>query len=53
MGNLEEIDKKITEEFKNYNVDYPIFLSSIPLVSKIVLLNSTFKRNQDDENKKS
>ena len=52
MGNLEEIDKRITEEFKNYNVNYPIFLSSMPLVNKIVLLNTTFKRNQDDENRK-
>ena len=51
MGVLEQIDRKITEEFCNANVDYPLFLSCLPLINKIFLLNSTFKRDRDDENK--
>ena len=51
MEVLEQIDKKINQEFKLYNVDYPLFLSCLPLINKIFLLNSTFKRGQDDENK--
>ena len=51
MEILEDLDRKITEEFKTYNVDYPLFLSCLTIINKIFLLNSSFKRNQDDENK--
>ena len=51
MQILEEIDRKITEEFKTFNIDYPLFLSCLPLINKIFILNGTFKRGQDDENK--
>ena len=51
MQILEEIDRKITEEFKTFNIDYPLFLSCLTLINKIFLLNSTFKRGEDDENK--
>ena len=51
MEILEQIDRKINQEFKTYNVEYPLFLSCLPLVNKIFLLNSTFKRDRYDENK--
>ena len=51
MEILEDLDRKVTEDFKIYNIDYPLFLSCLPLINKIFLLNSTFKRGQDDENK--
>ena len=51
MEILEDLDRKVTEDFKIYNIDYPLFLSCLPLINKIFLLNSTFKRGEDDENK--
>ena len=52
MQILEQIDRKIIEEFKTYNIEYPLFLSCLTIINKIFLLNNTFKRGQYGENKK-
>ena len=52
MQVLEEIDRKINLEFANANVEMPLFISILPLINKVFLLTSTFKKtNSDFENK--
>ena len=52
MEVLEEIDKKINQEFANANVEMPFFISALPLINKVFLLTSSFKKsNSDLENK--
>ena len=49
---LEEIDRKINQEFLNAKIELPFFISSLPLINKVFLLTSTFKKtNSDTENK--
>ena len=52
MEVLEQIDKKINQEFLNANIELPFFISALPLINKVFLLTSTFKKtNSDLENK--
>ena len=52
MEILEDLDRKITEEFKTYNIEMPFFISALPLVNKVFLLSSTLKKTYSDlENK--
>ena len=52
MEILEQIDRKINQEFGNANVEMPLFISILPLINKVLLLSSTFKKsNSDLENK--
>ena len=52
MQVLEEIDRKINQEFEMANVEIPLFISILPLINKVFLLTSTFKKtNSDFENK--
>ena len=52
MQILEGIDKKINQEFANANVEMPFYISALPLINKVFLLTSTFKKtNSDLENK--
>ena len=52
MEVLDQIDKKINQEFLNANIELPFFISALPLINKVFLLTSTFKKtNSDLENK--
>ena len=52
MEVLDQIDKKINQEFANANVELPIYISALPIINKVFLLTSTFKKtNSDLENK--
>ena len=52
MEVLDQIDKKINQEFKNANIELPFFISALPLINKVFLLTSSFKKsNSDLENK--
>ena len=52
MEVLDQIDKKINQEFCNANVEMPFYISALPLINKVFLLTSTFKKpNSDTENK--
>ena len=52
MEVLEQIDRKINQEFCNANVEMPFYISALPLINKVFLLTSTFKKtNSDTENK--
>ena len=52
MEVLDQIDKKINQEFLNANIELPFFISALPLINKVFLLTSTFKTtNSDLENK--
>ena len=52
MEVLYQIDKKINQEFANANVELPIYISALPIINKVFLLTSTFKKtNSDTENK--
>ena len=52
MEVLDQIDKKINQEFANANVELPIYISALPIINKVFLLTSTFKKtNSDTENK--
>ena len=52
MEVLDQIDKKINQEFCNANVEMPFYISTLPLINKVFLLTSTFKKtNSDTENK--